>query len=132
MMLFVGVLAMAFTSCKKDGVVQIDNLEQSGILGKWERESYVVNGISSLAVDCCVYLEFQKDSEPDDLKGEFKATDFASETNGVFELNTSNNTIEFTYDDKQRLYEMQISDSFMTFSYSEDNDAIVEGWRKEE
>lgn len=120
------------TSCDKDEVEQADKLEQIGVLGQWKLETRIVNGITGLIAECCDYIEFKTDSEPGDLKGEFRAFGAGYETIGVFELNTSINTIQFAYDDTQKLYGFQITDDFITFTYSEDNDEINEDWRKEE
>ncbi|MBZ9629964.1 hypothetical protein LB465_04160 [Salegentibacter sp. LM13S] len=129
--LFVFTL-IAFSSCNKEESEQIDNLEQVGVLGQWKLEIRVVNGISSLAAECCDYIEFQSNSEPNDLIGEFRAFGAGYETNGIFELNTSNNTIQFDYDTTQKSYGFQILDDVITFTYSENNQNISEDWRKEE
>ncbi len=118
-------------SCDKEEIEQTDNLQQTGILGQWKLDSRETNGISSLAVECCDYIEFKTDSEPTDLTGEFKAFGAGYETNGDFELNNANQSIEFIYDE-QLLYEIQISDENIVFSYLENNDSIVEYWHREE
>jgi hypothetical protein len=123
---------IVLTSCDKGEVEEIDNLQQTGVPGLWKLESREINGISGLAVECCDYIEFKTDSEPTDLKGKFKAFGVGYATNGVFELNTTDETIEFIYDDEQLLYEIQISENIIVFSYSEKNDSIIEHWRKEE
>lgn len=123
---------LLFTSCIKEATEPIDQLAQVGIYGEWKRDIYEVNGISSLAVDCCVYIEFIADGDPNDLKGEFRSTDSFSETNGVFELNASKSIIYFTYDQKQLSYGFQMLDDYITFTYSENNAEINEHWRKVE
>lgn len=120
------------TSCEKEEAEQTDNLVQYGIPGQWKLDIRTINGITDLSVQCCDYIDFKTDSVPDDLKGEFKAFGVGYETNGVFELNIAEGTIEFMYDDNQVLYEIQISDNILTFSYSENSDSIVEQWGKEE
>lgn len=123
---------LVLSSCEKDEVEQTDQLAPIGVLGQWKLEIRSVNGISSLAVECCDYLEFSTDSEPSDLKGAFRALGAGYETDGVFELNTSNNTIQFDYNDTQKLYGFQLSDDLITFTYSENDQDISEDWRKEE
>lgn len=123
---------LVFASCDKNEVEETDNLQQTGVPGLWKLELREINGISGLAVECCDYIEFKTDSEPTDLKGKFRAFGVGYETNGVFELNTTDETIKFIYDDEQLLYEIQISENKIVFSYSENNDSIVEHWRKEE
>lgn len=125
-----------FTSCEKDeekgNIEPSDNLEQFGILGQWKLDSREINGISSLAVECCDKIEFETDNLPTDLSGLFNSNGVGYETNGVFELDTLNDSIEFVFDDKQKLYGIQISDTRIVFSYFENNDSIVEHWVEEE
>lgn len=125
-----------FISCEKEEenekIESSENLEQIGIMGQWKLDSRDVNRISSLAVECCDYLEFEKDSNPNDWNGLFSAFGSGYETNGVFELDTLNETIELSYDDKQKIYGIQISDKRIVFSYLENSDSIVEHWIKEE
>ena len=125
-----------FTSCEKDegndNIEPSDNLEQFGMFGNWKLDSREINGISSLAVECCDYIEFKTDSNLTDLKGLFRANGVGYETNGVFELDTLNETIVLSYDDKQKVFGIQISDNRIVFSYLENNDSIVEHWIKEE
>ncbi|MBU1369565.1 MAG: hypothetical protein KJ578_03860 [Bacteroidetes bacterium] len=122
---------IAITGCKKDAVEQTDNLKQTGILGQWKLETRVTDGISSLIAECCDYIAFKTDAELNDLKGAFKATGAAYETIGVFEVNTSANTIQFDYNDTQKVYEFQIESDLITFTYVENNQTINEYWRKE-
>ncbi|MFO7719320.1 MAG: hypothetical protein R6W85_02625 [Gillisia sp.] len=126
------IFMILLTSCDKDQVEQIDNLEQTGVLGMYKLETRIVNGISSLAIECCDYIEFKTDSEPGDLKGVFRAFGVGYETNGVFELNPSTNTIQFEYNDTQTSYGFKSLEDVITFTYSEDNAEIIEYWRKNE
>lgn len=121
-----------FMSCDNTDIEQTDNLDQSGILGQWKLESISTNGISDLSILCCEYIQFIADDELNDLRGEFTTSGNGSSTNGVFELNTANNTIHFEYDNSQNSYEFHISNNFMSFTYEENNQEIIEGWRKEE
>jgi hypothetical protein len=118
------------TSCEKDETEQIDNLEQLGIFGQWKLETLTINGITDLSIQCCDYIEFKADSEIGDLKGEFRAYGVGYETNGVFEINTSNTSIQFDYGNTQKSDEFQISDDLIIFTYSDDNQEIIEDWRK--
>ena len=124
------------TSCAKDDekskIEPTDNLEQFGILGQWKKVSRVVNGISNLAVECCDYIEFSTDSLPTDLRGVFNSNGIGYETNGVFELDDINASIEFVFNDEQILYGIQISETTIVFDYFENNDSIVEYWNKED
>ena len=126
------IILFVLTSCENDEIEQTDRIEQFGILGQWKLESLTINGITDLSIQCCDYIEFKKDTDSDDLKGEFIAYGVGYETNGVFELITSNNTIQFDYDNKQKVYEFQILDNLIIFKYSDDNQKIIEDWRKVE
>jgi hypothetical protein len=134
--LFLSILTV-LTSCEKDEIMQINNVEQAdsleefGILGKWGLQSITINGITDMIVHYDT-IKFSADSEIADLKGKFKRRGVGYESNGQFELNKAEETITFTYDDKQIIYGIQISDNYMVFSYSENNASIVEDWRKEE
>lgn len=144
LMLISALSLMAFASCKKEDVeqvtnseevntsVQIESLEEITILGKWQLESRSENGISSLAVECCDYIEFTTGDQAADLEGEFYAYGLGYETNGIFELNNTATTIQLVYDNTQRLYDLQISGNSMQFSYSENNKNIVENWKKQQ
>lgn len=85
-----------------------------------------------MATECCAYIEFKIDSEPEDLTGEFRAHGFGYEVNGIFELNILKNTVHLDYEDTQKLYEFQILNDVISFTYSENDQEIIEDWRKEE
>ncbi|MDZ7807548.1 MAG: hypothetical protein U5K71_10580 [Gracilimonas sp.] len=127
-MLFV-ISLIAITGCGVNEAEQLDILEQTGLLGEWRLDSRSVNGISDMSIQSD-YIGFKTDDEPDDLKGEFRSYGVGYETNGLFQLNDSDNTIQFVYNDKQRSYEFQISDDRLTFTYPEDDSEIIEYWRK--
>lgn len=125
-------LLIAITACESDEIERKDNLEKIGILGLWKLEMRIVDGIANMAVECCDYIEFYLDSEPDDLSGKFKAYGIGYEKDGIFQINSTNDTILFDYDNTQILYKFDVLDSSLSFYYSEDNQEIAENWRKEE
>lgn len=129
--LLLGIFLL-LTSCEKEEIKPTDNLNQIGILGQWKLESRAINGISDLSIQCCDYIIFNTDNNLDDLKGTFMASGVGYETNGEFELITSTNLINLDYDNIQKSYKFQISDSLTTFTYIENNEEIVEYWVKEE
>jgi hypothetical protein len=139
-MKYLPVLSLAiligFSSCEKDketdNINPSDHLEQFGILGKWKLDGREYGGISSGAILCCDTLEFKPDFEPIDFMGLFKAVGAGYENTGVFELDNRNKTIEFKYDDKQKIYDIQISETTLFFNYLEDTVAISEWWIKQE
>ncbi|MEP2058854.1 MAG: hypothetical protein ABJJ05_13670 [Maribacter litoralis] len=121
-----------FAGCEKEEIEQTDNLDPFGILGQWKLETKTINGITDSSIQCCDYIDFKTDSELNDLKGEFMATGEEYETNGVFELNTLNNLIHFEFDNTQKSYEFRITDNLATFTYFENNQEVIEDWRKQE
>lgn len=127
-------LLMVQISCNKDKKNDIcenpDYIEPIGILGKWKLDSREINGISSLGVECCDYLDFYIDDNQNDWNGVFKAYGAGYKLNGVFEMDPSNETIEFSYNENQKIYDYQIVDLSITFSYTENDDSIVEQWCK--
>lgn len=134
------ILSLAFlsvlTSCEKDEenvkIENPDNLEQIGIIGQWKLDFREINGISSLTVECCDYRNFEIDSKPNDWNGLLIAFGTGYETHGEFELDTSNESIEFSCNGDTKLYDIQIAVDRIVFNYLEDNDSIVEHWVKEE
>ena len=123
-------LLFTFTGCSDDVEDPIDNLEELGILGEWKLESRTVNGITSLAVICCYTIEFKTEGRKNDLKGEFISKGDGDDAIGIFEINSSDNTIQFDFNDRLLVYGLVISEDYITFNYKEDDDSFSESWRK--
>jgi hypothetical protein len=115
-------------SCSKNEPAQYDALEGTGLLGKWEIQKTIVDGIADLSAECCTFIEFNKDSHPDDLKGDFRSYGVGYETNGIFEVNTVNRTILFDYNNKQRSYVFDIEENLLALSYEDDGRQVMETW----
>ena len=120
------------SSCKTTIIEPSDDLEQHGILGRWKLDSRGYDGIIGGAVLCCDTLEFQPDALTTDLKGLFRAVGSGYERNGVFELDPLNESIELSYDNEQRSYDILISETTIVLDYVEDSLAITEWWLKQE
>ena len=129
-LLFPGVSVIS-SSCKKAEVVQVDELNHLGLPGQWKQESITINGITNMSVPCCDYIEFKTDSEPNDLKGTFKATGVGYESNGVFEVSAAYDTIKFEFDGKLITYGFLVSGNLLTFTPTQNGDIHSEDWRKE-
>ena len=127
---FLLITCLFMLGCNND-IQQDDNLFQYEIIGKWKLESRAINNITDLSIACCDYLEFNVDDNPADNKGIFVASGVGYEQQGVFELNTTNTTLEFDYDNSVKTYDYQVSDNIIHFMYSENDDEIMESWRKE-
>lgn len=132
------LLAFIFASflihCKKQEVEthmeSPDNLEKIGLLGKWKLDSREINGVSSLSVECCDYLHFEPDGIPTDWSGSFQAIGAGYHTTGDFELDTQNDSINFSFDGSQRIYSILITNTNIVLSYLENSDSLVEYWIK--
>ena len=121
-----------FTGCKKKESDQTEVLKQTGILGYWKLELRSIDGIAGSAVECCDYLEFTEDNVVSDWIGVFEATGVGYETNGIFEIDAAVSTIQFNYEDSKKVYEYQIEEGDITFTYMDNNQSIVEHWRKQD
>ena len=121
---------ITFSACEEE-VAPSGSLEKIGILGKWKLEKRLVNGIANLAVECCDYLSFEENEQTEDLKGIFIATGVGYETIGTFEMDTTENSILFEFNDREKLYGFQLQDSSLSFYYAEGDREISENWRRE-
>ena len=131
-LIFTILVLAAVPSCNDDEeFVGEDILQEIGIIGKWKLDSRVVDGISNLAVECCDYLEFEKDNQTSHLSGNFKAYGYQYETNGIFTLDLNDQSILFQYDNTQNLYAYSLVENTLSFSYIDNGQEISEIWRKE-
>lgn len=130
LLLLVGLLGA--TGCEKEAIQPTENLSSLGILGVWKFEKQLIDGIASLAVECCDYIAFEEDDLPDDLKGAFRSYGVGYETTGTFEVNTQDQTMLFEYNARQKTYEYRLEDSTLTFMYRDKGRKIVEDWAKME
>jgi hypothetical protein len=133
LLIFTIMVLAAVPSCNDDEEIPItrDRLEDTGILGKWKLESRAVNGISNLAVECCDYIVFYQDREPDDLSGNFEASGYQYATIGIFTLNLDEESILFQYEDRNMEYTFDLEQNTLNFLYVEDKNEISETWRRE-
>ena len=118
-------------SCQKNEPAPLDELEQLGITGQWKLESRTVDGIASLLIECCDYIEFKVDDQPNDLKGEFISYGIGYETMGQFEINLTENSIDFYYNNQQKKFAFQLQNDLILFTYYENDQEIIERWKKQ-
>ncbi len=118
--------------CENDDPAPMDNLEVTGLFGKWEIQSEIINGnISDLLPKCCEFLEFSPDSISSDNKGLLTYTNGQDENPGVFEVNLTNQTVLFTDDDSDvLLFEFEVTNTTDTLSitFTEDNTTYTQTW----
>jgi hypothetical protein len=123
-------ISAVLISCNKDKMDQPDNLAQYGILGVWKLEARLRNGITDLAIICCDTLILRPDSQIADLKGEFTSVGIGFETNGIFTLNPPDARLHFDYTNASESRIYQVVDNSLSLMYSEENDSIIENWRR--
>lgn len=128
------LFSIAILSCNKDDEsdATIDHLEDTGILGSWEIHIVLVNNISSGAAECCEFVVFQKDDEPKDLKGHYRAYGTGYDNEGTFVLNKETKQIITTEDNDVDTFMYSVSDQFLDLSYEDDGDIITLGYIKRE
>lgn len=129
--LFLTLSLLLLTSCEEDDTQQkTDSLAEIGILGEWEIESRTTNGATDMTINCCDFITLGTGNQTDDYKGEFQREGDGYERGGEFEVSTLDETIEFKFDNREVIYDYEISNDLITFTYSENEANIVENWRK--
>lgn len=125
---------MAF-QCESDDPAPIDNLEEIGLIGRWEIQDELINGnISDMIPRCCEFLEFEPDNDIRDYKGILSYTDSqALVNNGTFEVDINNQTILFIDNENDEfLFEFSL-DGFeenLTIDFTEDGTNYSQSWSK--
>ncbi len=130
--LLLAMFLMAF-QCEEDILIPENDLESTGILGKWEIADESVNGISDLSVKCCRFLEFLEDENEKDLRGNFSYTEFDMIYEGTFTVDPPAQQIIFEHEDLETLiynYAINSSKDYLTFTYRDGDSDIEEGWVK--
>ncbi|SDG82433.1 hypothetical protein [Psychroflexus sediminis] len=122
-------LLMAF-QCESDDTVASDMLDSTGVLGKWEIQDEITNGIiSDMIPRCCEFLEFETDDDNSDYKGQFTYTaSQGSKNSGTFEISSNNQNILFI--DDESIFEFSINDAqdIMTIDFTEDEINYTQTW----
>lgn len=133
-LLFFAPLLMAF-QCDVESELMEDNLNETGLFGRWEIADETINGISDGLPKCCEYFEFNPDDYKDDLTGLFIYTDsFGANYNGAFTVDEANQLILFEQNDNSPvIYEFSLdtSEEYLTFTFTEDTLTYVQGWVKQ-
>lgn len=130
-------LIFLFFSCKQEednsniAAEEQDLLESTNILGDWKLQSRSFNGITSLAIECCEYLEFRSDSILSDYSGNFFAHGTGYQTTGTFEINPDSSLLSFYFSNNHLIYYFEAEDSSLLLRYNDDNQDVVENWVKE-
>jgi len=128
-------------SCKKDSEKlpasptihpsQKEQLDAINLTGTWEIFSRSRNNISDLSVKCCEFLTLSPDSIPQDLTGVFTSTSGGDETGGIFTVDTLNDSLYFSFNNRKLAFYFQLIDSTMSLRYKDEPDVVVsENWAK--
>lgn len=108
-----------------------DLLENTKLIGDWKLESRSIDNITSLAVECCDFLEFRTDSIKDDYIGKFFAHGVGYQAIGIFEVDIDSSLVNFIYDSGSHVYYYESQDSSVYFRYQQNGQLIEENWIKE-
>ncbi len=119
-------LAVAISACK--GPAPADPLEVIGVLGNWEIQSRLYDNIGNMSALCCEFIEFTPDRNFDDMIGNYHATSTGSDVQGVFEVDESAMTITFTRNQDSMVWNYQLNDDALAFTYEEGGQIISEDW----
>lgn len=133
-LLFFLPLLMAF-QCESDIPPSFDSLEETGLLGRWEIQDEIVNGvISNMIPKCCEFLEFNPDDNIRDSIGFLTYTDSQDIVNsGIFEVDLKNQSILFIDDESDEFtFEFTVDDSQenLTVGFTEDGTNYSQTWVK--
>lgn len=133
-LLVIAPILMAF-QCESDDPAQFDNLETTGLLGKWEIQDEIINGnISDMIPKCCEFLEFYPDDDITDSKGFLTYTDSQGLVNsGTFEVNLDNQTILFIDNENDEFifdFSINNSEENLTIDFIEDGTNYTQSWNK--
>lgn len=117
--------------CQNEETTPTCDLRQSDLIGTWEIQSLTIDGISSLAIVCCQFLELQEDGQAQDCQGGFIYSDAQNLINqGSFVLAPSSLSISFNTGSRQFTYAYQVQNEQLTFIYQEDGAEFVETWAR--
>ncbi|MBU2940806.1 hypothetical protein KO494_14755 [Lacinutrix sp. C3R15] len=125
---------MAF-QCESDDPSSFDNLEATGLLGRWEIQDEIINGsISDMTPKCCEFLEFNLDDNIKDTIGFLTYTDSQDVVNiGVFEVELNNQSIIFTDEESDEFtFEFEVDDvqQNLTLDFTKDGTNYIQTWVK--
>lgn len=134
-LLFLVPIVIIF-QCASDNPNSFDNLDTTDLLGRWEIQDEIINGISDMIPKCCEFLEFEKDANNTDNKGLLTYTDAQGlVNNGIFEVNLENQTILFIDDDDDEFnfdFNVDNSQENLTINFIEDGNNYTQTWVRKE
>ena len=129
------VILLSLTACQRDeeaaSPVQKDKLQEFGILGNWEINNRLINGVSDMLPLCCEYLEFKTDGNKGDLIGKMTYEDPTRVLNGTFVIEEADMTIEFIFDDSNFKADLEMKDDEIRLVYEEAGNTIDDSWKRQ-
>ncbi|QBA63254.1 hypothetical protein [Muriicola soli] len=120
---------MAF-QCDEELIV-IDELDKTGIYGRWEFADEEIDNISDLLPKCCRFYEFLPDDIPEDQSGLWSYTDGFRIYEGVFTVDEVNQTLLFERENRASLtygYSLYDTNDYLELSFVEDGLNYVQGY----
>jgi hypothetical protein len=131
------LLLSSLMACQRESnePATFDNLEATGILGRWEIAHEVMNGvISDMLPMCCEFLEFMPDDNIGDYKGLLTFSDSQGLINsGTFRVDIANQMILFIDDDNDKFtfrYSVDNSQEYLTVEFTENGLNYTQDWVK--
>lgn len=99
--------------CKDNDPAPLDRLEETGLLGRWEIQDEVLNGvIADLLPRCCAFLVFKADDNISDKRGLLTYTANEIVKNGTFQVDESNQKIIFVDEDNDEfIFEFEFNEA---------------------
>ena len=128
--LLIAPLLMAF-QCDEDELLVEDELDETGIYGRWELNSEIIGNISDLLPKCCRFYEFFPDDNPEDQSGLFSYTDETGAFEGVFTLDQDDQTILFERENRTPItygYSLTDAKDYLTITFVEDGANYEQGY----
>lgn len=127
-------LLMAF-QCGDDLEIIDDSLNETGLLGRWEINSEVMNGnIMDLLPKCCKFIEFRTDENEDELIGMYVYTEDTNNVySGIFTVDLNSDTIVFEPSNNQIFtYGFLMNNNFteLTFNFTDNGVSFQQTWVK--
>lgn len=109
---------------------QVDLLQQSGIMGKWEIQTREYDNIMDMTVYCCEFIQFESDSSLNDWQGSFSYMGHGDTNLGTFVVDTSKAEVLIQLETRNMLCVFSVDNTTLNLSYPENNQTISETYVK--
>lgn len=128
-------LVMIATACSNDSDSATpdpvtDPLDATGLLGTWEFQGRMVDGQDTGAEPCCIFLEMTVNVNPNDLQGSYLIYGAIPQEEGIFIVNTTEETVEFSEGGQDNVYSYSATSTMLTLSRTKETKLEVETYIK--